>query len=83
MKSNQTNSKRTMKTKHTHLAALACASLIGTSAMSQAATISWSSTAFLTDGTTPWAFVEGQFATTGTQIFAENSGGGSRQFWRD
>ncbi len=64
-----------MKSKTTSLAALAALFTLGDSA--HAATISWSSSAFLTDGTTPWAFVEGQFATTGTQIFAENSGGGA------
>jgi PEP-CTERM motif len=63
-----------MKSRTTALAALAAFALAGSA---HAATISWSSSAFLTDGTTPWAFVEGQFATTGTQIFAENSGGGA------
>ncbi len=47
---------------------------------SHAATISWSSTAFLTDSTSPWALVTGQFNTTGTQILAENSGGGAVSF---
>ena len=63
-----------MKSKTTSLAALAALTLAGSA---HAATISWSSTAFLTDGTSPWGFVEGQFNTTGTQIFAENSGGGA------
>ncbi len=63
-----------MKSRITSLPALAALALAGSA---HAATISWSSSAFLTDNTSPWGFVEGQFATTGTQIFAENSGGGA------
>lgn len=63
-----------MKSKTIALAALAAFTLAGSA---HAATISWTSAAFLTANTSPWGFIEGQFATTGTQIFAENSGGGA------
>lgn len=63
-----------MKLRTTSLVALTALTLVGSA---HAATISWSSSAFLTDNTSPWAFVERQFATTGTQILAENSGGGA------
>ena len=66
-----------MKTRTTSLAALAAITLAGSA---HAATISWSSSAFLTDNTSPWAMVTGQFNTTGTQILAENSGGGAVSF---
>lgn len=66
-----------MKTRTTALAALAAFTLAGSA---HAATISWSSSAFLTDNTSPWAMVTGQFNTTGTQILAENSGGGAVSF---
>lgn len=59
------------------LAALAAFALAGSA---HAATIAWSGSAFLTNGTSPWALVTGQFDTTGTQILAENSGGGAVSF---
>ena len=61
----------------TTLAALAAFALAGSA---HAATIVWSSSVFLTDNTTPWAMVMGQFNKTGTKIFAENSGGGAESF---
>ena len=66
-----------MKSRTTSLAALAAFTLAGSA---HAATISWSSSAFLTDNTSPWGMVTGQFTTTGTQILAENSGGGALSF---
>jgi hypothetical protein len=59
------------------LAALAAFALAGSA---HAATIAWSGSAFLTNGTSPWALLTGQFDTTGTQILAENSGGGAVPF---
>jgi hypothetical protein len=66
-----------MKSKTTSLATLAAFTLAGAA---HAATISWSSSAFLTNNTSPWGMVTGQFNTTGTQILAENSGGGAVSF---
>lgn len=60
-----------------YTAALASMAL---AASSHAATIVWTGSTFFTDNTSPFNMATGQFATTGTQILAENSGGGSVTF---
>lgn len=64
-----------MKTTHTAI----LLSLVGL-VSARAATIAWSSSAFTVSGSFGQTLNTGQFLTTGTQILAENTGGGALSF---
>ena len=67
--------KKTMKQANTILLAS-----LASAAISQAATISWSSTPYTVNGGWGQYLDTGLFVTTGTQVMAENVGGAATTF---